>query len=115
MDTNEEHQPETPSNIPQIPEEKEVKENRPVGPVVGIVIVVVLLIVGGLYFWGNQIFVRSDKASSVEDITGADPVAENLKTQSTSDEVGSIEKDLQTTDLNNIDSDLKNIDSELLQ
>ncbi len=115
MDTNEENQSESPSNIPTIPEEKVAEENGPIGPVVGIIIVVALLIVGGLYFWGNQIFVRTDKTSSVEDIKGADPVAENLKTQSTSDEVGSIEKDLQTTDLNNIDSDLKNIDSELLQ
>lgn len=31
------------------------KHSQPVGPIVGIVVIVLLLIVGALYFWGEQL------------------------------------------------------------
>ena len=95
----------------------ESKEHS-LGQISGIVIIVAILILGGLYFWEKQYF-GGDTANTEQtpqEITeGVDPVADNLKQQGTSDDLNSIEKDLGTTDLSNIDEDLSNIDSIFVQ
>ena len=50
----------------------------------------------------------AEEISNQEDI-----VLENLKSQSTSDEIDDIEADLDATDLENLDSELDAIDQEL--
>ncbi len=110
VDTTEETPTET-SNNPE-------PEKHTIGQVAGIIIIISVLALGGIYFWGNQYY--SKKADIVNPqqnnvATEPDPVVKSLKTQGTSDEVSSIEKDLGTTDLGNIDEDLSNIDSVFTQ
>ncbi len=93
-------------------------EKHTIGQVAGIIIIISVLALGGIYLWGNQYY--SKKATNVDtpqinSTTETDPVVKNLETQGTSDEVSSIEKDLGTTDLGNIDEDLSNIDSVFTQ
>lgn len=90
----------------------ESKEHS-IGQIAGIVIIVSILVLGGLYFWGNQYF--SDR-SNTEPLPNnimveVDPVVESLGSQDISDDLNSIEKDLDTTDFGNIDEDFSNIDT----
>lgn len=60
------------------------------GPIIGTIIILVVIILGGLYFWGQ----RDDTADAT------DTTVESIEMQSESDEVSDIEADLEATDLN---------------
>lgn len=77
------------------------------GPLVAIIIIVIILILGGLYFWGQ----RADISEPI--IPADDTIVETLETQSTSDEIVDIDADLEATDLDNLDADLAAIEGEL--
>lgn len=68
------------------------------------IVIVLIVIAFGLYFWRNAILPSSNK--SADEIN-------TLKQQGTSDNVASIEKDLQATDLNSLDKEVPVIDAEL--
>lgn len=96
--------------------ENEMDNNKPIGPAIGTIIIVLVLIIGAFYFWGSKL----EKAPLVdENITAEEVLAkpdaslDTLKTQGTSDEIGSIEQDLNATDLQNLNAESANIDTEL--
>lgn len=60
------------------------------GPIIGTIIILVVIVLGGLYFWGQ----RGD------DVDGT---VESINVQSESDEIVDIEADLEDTDLDNLD------------
>ena len=72
------------------------------GPVIATVIILVVIILGGLYFWGA----RSNSTSS-----GAPEVmsVNEISTQSSSDDLNSIADDLNSTNVDNLDSELNAI------
>ena len=86
---------------------------KPMGPVIGAAIIVAILIIGGIYFWGTL------SSRDTQDMTGAqilnqsDGALKDLKKQSNSDLLADIEKDLNNTDIENLDAELENIESEL--
>jgi hypothetical protein len=83
---------------------------QPVGPFIGIVIILVVIILGGLYFWGETINQESRDSAAVEDITGApDTTTAALETMSNSDELSTIESDLKNTPLSDLTNDLSDI------
>jgi uncharacterized protein YpmB len=90
-------------------------ENKPkeglVGPIIGSIIVIILVIVGGLYFWGTVINERQTTQTEAVDLN-EDETLNDLTTQSDSDEVNSIEEDLNSTDLDNLDEELRDIEEE---
>lgn len=53
------HNPIEPAVLP------EKKSAQPVGPLVGIVIIMLLLIVGALYFWGEQLNKQTPEPSYI--------------------------------------------------
>ena len=79
------------------------------GPLIGIVIIVGLLAVGGLYLWGMQLM--QDETMTPQ--SQSDQVTEDLQTYSTSDDLGSIEADLEATSIDNIDSGASEVEGEL--
>lgn len=95
------------------------------GMVLGILIVVLILILGGLYIWGETIQKQLSPSTEVQverptaeennepESTNAEADVEILETTSTSDEITSIEADLGSTNLDTLDSDLTAIDAEL--
>ena len=97
------------------------KGQSQVGPVIGIIIIVIVLALGGLYVWGTQLNRTENSESEVgptnqtaEDISQApDPTLDNLQTQSTSDELDTIEDDLDTTSLQGLDAEMNAINVEL--
>ena len=101
------------SNNQQMP-----TSQKPMGAMLGIAIIVILLVLGGFYFWGTQLSDDADiqdktEITAEEIANQADPVLENLESQSTSDEIEDIEAELNTTDLESLDSELDAIDLEL--
>lgn len=79
-------------------------EKKPVGPVAGIIIVILLMIAGGLYFWGAAINAKNGADTNTpplilgNDVPGSDTEA-GLPAQSSSDELSSIETDLNAMDM----------------
>lgn len=78
------------------------------GPLVAVIIILVLIIVGGLYFLkersAQEVFIPTETEDSV---------VESLNQQSSSDELESIEADLNATDLENLDQGAAAIEAEL--
>ncbi len=66
------------------------------GPVIGIIVILVIIILGGLYFWGQR--------EGNDEVLNEELDAINL--QSDSDEVDTIEADLNATDIENLDSEM---------
>ncbi|MEK7509546.1 MAG: hypothetical protein AAB605_02425 [Patescibacteria group bacterium] len=87
------------------------------GPIAGTVIVIILLIAGGLYFWGAKInnqmnndvpYIPNDNSMMQDE----QPVGElqsdtsaGLPPQSSSDDVSSIEADLNAMDMSSLESE----------
>ena len=66
------------------------------GPVIGIIVILVIIILGGLYFWGQR----------ESDDTILNDTLDTINLQSDSDEVDAIEADLNATDIENLDSEI---------
>lgn len=96
-----------------------------VGIILGVLIVVLMLILAGLYMWSqllqNQspVVVPQESArpsaeqNNEPESTNAEADVQVLQTMSTSDEISTIESDLDSTNLDGIDAELTAIDAEL--
>jgi uncharacterized protein HemX len=69
------------------------------GPIIGIIIIILVLLVGGLYFWGERIDEVSDDV-------------EELQETNESDEIADIEADLEE-DFQEIDAELEQFETDL--
>ena len=95
----------------------------PLGPVIGVIIILALILIGGFYFWGEQ---QAKNAPLVEPApqneavmpsngqTPAETVEEDatmmqLQVQSQSDDLSSIEADLNATDFTSLDAGVEEI------
>ena len=72
------------------------------GPIIGTIIILAVIVLGGLYFWGQ----RSDKAPLPAEDNTAQVEVESIIDQSSSDETAAIEADLESTDIDNLDAEL---------
>jgi len=71
------------------------------GPVIGTIIILAVIVLGGLYFWGQR--------AEVEPAMTEEQVQEQvnmIQEQSTSDVPADIEADLNATDIDSLDSEL---------
>lgn len=91
-----------------------------VGPILGVLIVVLVLILGGLYLWGSMIADNENGAlvertipNNEPETTRAQADGQIMGTVSSSDELGAIEADLESTNLNDLDTELNQIDAEM--
>lgn len=108
------------SNTPQYsgqPTEMPGKKSS-LGSVVGAIIVIIAIILGGLYFWGSQLEDQQMLEEELPFILGDEDVEnEGIPPTSSSDELSSIETDIQANNLDGleaaIDADLENVNSEL--
>ncbi|TAL48910.1 hypothetical protein EPN83_02760 [Patescibacteria group bacterium] len=83
---------------------------RPIGPAIGVVVILLVIVLGGLYFWGQR--VERGKIQERASEQGAQTDIQALQTQGTSDDVTSIESDLTATSLEGVGSELNAIESE---
>ncbi len=93
-----------------IPPQKETapgpRTSSSIGPLIGIVIVIAIIVLGGMYFWGQRV---EQTGNAVE----GDTATQSLQNQGTSDDLAAIETDVSSTQLDSLDSELGNIDAEL--
>jgi hypothetical protein len=97
-----------PNQMPPITNEPDKKSS--VASLVAVIIILALIIVGGLYFLKQR---SSQPIYTPPATTNSDSVTASLNTQGSSDSLDSIEKDLNSTDLNNLDQGAAAIDAEL--
>ena len=76
------------------------------GPVIGIIIIVLVLILGGLYLWGEKLN-EGGYGLGTENTEEADAQTTALSEQSSSDTAASIEADLNATNLDGLDAGLE--------
>jgi len=71
-----------------------------IGPVIALIIILAVIVLGGLYFWGQR------TSNNTTDIYG-NPISTSTPTAaSTSDTSAAINADLKATDLNSLDNQL---------
>jgi len=105
-----------PSDIPSeetVPStlQDNASEQSSSGPLAGIAIIIIVLIAGGIYFWSITVDKNGkvDQLPTIQSGGETDAIVNQLNTQGTSDEVTDIEADLNTTDLENLDSELNDL------
>ena len=81
------------------------------GPMIGIIVIVLMLILGGYYFWSTKVdeVQQADTPTTIQPGGETEAVVNQLEEQDSSDEIASIEADLNATDLEAIDSELDDI------
>lgn len=96
-------------NPNQMPPLQSQPEQKSMGPLISVVIILALIIVGGLYFLKE----RASMDTTIPAGDEVDLVNASLKKQGTSDDLNSIEADLNATDLNNLDQGATAIEATL--
>lgn len=83
------------------------------GPILGGLLVLLVLIFGGLYLWGGELARNNEQAVALPKTPNNEPEtpratadAKILDTVSSSDELASIEADLESTNLDSLDNEL---------
>jgi hypothetical protein len=82
---------------------------RSLGPIIGIIVVVALLIIGGLYFWGEKLSTTSTPAQenpSLPPVTsGTQPAGDAAQGAPVSgaDDIDTLNSELQTSGSGNVD------------
>lgn len=69
------------------------------GPIIGVIVILALVILGGLYFWGER---RDSTPAPAPTTQGVG----DIRAQSGSDGVSAIEADLEATAIESVDSEL---------
>ncbi len=86
-----------------------------VGPMIGSIIVILIIVLGGLYYFGSIV---AHKKNEIDLKRTSEEQSEILKIektakQSNTDDIDSIELDLKSTDIDNIDKSISDIDKEI--
>ena len=116
-----------PNNLPQnnIPSNASIppastvitpqKNESSIGPIIGTIIVIAIIILGGLYFWGKRIDeakLKQDLVTIEEEVPTPQASDENLeanaiKSVSASDDVTSLEAELNATNFDGLSAELE--------
>lgn len=105
MEPTQQNQTGTPAGMPQ--------EEKSVGALIGSIIVVAVIVIGGIYFWMTRSGETPTATSPLGQTVTPDQETAALLNQGTSDEISDIEKDLNATNLNNLDAGMNDIDAQL--
>lgn len=85
-------------------------DRKPIGPIAGAVIVILLLAAGGLYFWGAAINAKNPEGTPPlilgnEQASATADTEAGLPEQSSSDELSSIEADLNAMNMQQFEAE----------
>lgn len=83
------------------------EEKKPAGAIISIIVIVLVIALGAYYFL-KQVPLSEEGALTPSE-TQSDASISNLSTQGTSSDIVDIQKDLDATNLNNLDSGLSNV------
>jgi len=96
-------------NPNQMPPMQSGENKKSMGPLIAVIIILALIIVGGLYFLKT----RSSQNMYVPEPVVEDSITASLNQQGTTDDLSSIEADLNTTNLNNLDQGAAAVETQL--
>lgn len=86
------------SQVPPMPGSVgQMEHKKSSGPLIAVIVILILIVIGGMYFLGQRM--NGDYGVP----TGSDEITASLKAQSSSDDLNSIEADLNNTKVDNID------------
>jgi hypothetical protein len=89
------------NNIPMQP--LQPVEEKTIGPAIGVIIIILVLVLGGLYFWGERMNKGREMPNpQLEEPAVTDAQTTELQIQSSSDDTNAIDADLTATDLSNL-------------
>ena len=97
-----------PNQMPQVG----IPEKKSHGPLIAVIIILVLIIVGGLYFLKERTMDQQTYIPPMQ-TTEEDAATASLKTQGSSDDLSSIEADLNASDFSNLDQGATALQAEL--
>ncbi len=84
-----------------------------VGPVIGLIIILAIIIIGSLYFWGKRVDDQTQNTQvqpvQNETFVEGDIQLQQLEVQSSSDDLNSINADLNATNFGNIDAGVEEL------
>lgn len=106
MDTTNQ-MPQMPQNNPSMGSIEPHKKSY--GALIAVVVILFLIVIGGLYFLGQRI----DQPYINPTTTGGDEMTNSFNSQSDSDDVTSIEADLNATNIDNVDQGAAATESEI--
>lgn len=98
-------------NMNQMPPMQNQVEKKSMGPLIAVVLILALIIIGGLYFLKMRSSERYIAPPTTTNQT--DSVADSLSQQGSSDDLDSIEADLNATNLDNLDQGAAVIEAQL--
>lgn len=92
-------------------------EEKSIGPAIGIIIIIVVIVLGGLYFWGQRLEMRSPATTEnppVENTQVSNSPAElqEIQSQSSADDTAAIEADLNATNVDSLGTEMNSVDAE---
>ena len=84
------------------------------GPLIGSIIIILIIIIGGLYFFSSLISAKKVQVQTEQVLEEQNKTLQIEQTakQSESDNVSSIEADLNATNIDTVDKDLSDIEKE---
>lgn len=95
-------------------------EERNLGPAIGVIVIIALIVLGGLYFWGQRIDRKSpapmetgstqDMPAAQQETPGAD--LNTLETQGAGDDITSITADIEATNLSELGTEVNAMNQE---
>lgn len=90
-----------------------VVEERAIGPAIGVIIIILVLVLGGLYFWGERMNKNTQMQNpQIEEMASPDTQTMELEQQSSSDDINSIDADLRATDVNSLGNETTDMNAE---
>ncbi len=96
---------------PQTPAEQApvtmVPEKSSTSGIIGTIIIIALIILGGLYFWGKRISTQQETASLINQEQVAAQEAAAIQAVSTSDEVDTLQAELDATITSDLGAELE--------
>ncbi len=103
-----------------IPGMPPIHEEKALGPAIGVVIIIFVLVLGGLYFWGQRmntqkIAEEQMQVDSLPPVTAepqVDAQVMQLKVQGSGDDITSIDADLKSTDTTNLGTEVNSMNAE---
>jgi len=88
------------------------QDEKSIGPAIGVIIIILALVLGGLYFWGQTETNRTQNIEGQEASADAQAEIQLLQSQGESDDLDSIEADLNNTDFSGLGSEMNSIETE---
>jgi len=92
----------------------EVEHSASKNIVIVVVVAIIIVVLALMYMWGAR--VQESMNTPIEELPtlpASDEQVENLKQVSTSDELEDIERDIDATELDNLDADLTELEAEI--